>query len=310
MAPDAHARHVVDVAARGAGASGSSSARCSSTTPPLRPDGTRRSTRSWTATTPRAQRLFDHASTARTAAAQVLGADAARLTTLVLLIIWTWRSAHNARGARADRRPAGAGMGDRRVAHPARRLGAAYIVVSDLWRSSDPASAHGEGWRTLAGVGLVRIVWWSPTSAASCCSAARSAWRSSGVTGRSAQTRALLVAATLVGAAGAFLLGIVRGAQDHRAPGGAAGGRSRRRPHARWRASTHAAHAPPTGPAGTTDPGAPVRPPVLGRHRVDRAREPRRGGVRPRRSPRPTGTPTRPGASTGATGPATSGPST
>jgi hypothetical protein len=79
------------------------------------------------------------------------------LAALVLHIIWAWRSAHNARalGRVGERLSPGWAIGAWFI--PLANFVLVYIVFSDLWRSSDPTSERGDGWRRLPGSALVRL---------------------------------------------------------------------------------------------------------------------------------------------------------
>jgi hypothetical protein len=83
------------------------------------------------------------------------------LAALVLHIIWAWRSAHNARalGRTGARLSPGWAIGAWFI--PLANFVLVYIVFSDLWRSSDPASERGDSWRRLPGSPLVRL--WTVT---------------------------------------------------------------------------------------------------------------------------------------------------
>jgi hypothetical protein len=76
---------------------------------------------------------------------------------LVLHIIWTWRSAHDARalGRLGARLSPGWAIGAWFI--PLANFVLVYILFSDLWRSSDPSTTRGEGWRRLPGSPLVRL---------------------------------------------------------------------------------------------------------------------------------------------------------
>jgi len=82
------------------------------------------------------------------------------LAVLVLMIVWTYRSALNARalGRRGERlAPLWAIFG---WFIPLASWVLPYLMIQDLWRSSDPGAPRGDGWRALAGSGLVRG-WWA-----------------------------------------------------------------------------------------------------------------------------------------------------
>jgi hypothetical protein len=129
--------------------------------------------------------------------------------TLVLVIVWTWRSAHNARalgrtGARLA--PVWAILG---WIIPLASFVLPYLVVSDLWRSSEPDAARGDGWRSFPGASVVRL-WWVAHVAGSILTFGTMGLAISGVTGES-ETRSLLVAAAVVGAAASlFAIPVVR----------------------------------------------------------------------------------------------------
>jgi hypothetical protein len=84
-------------------------------------------------------------------------AGAVGITALVLLIVWTWRSAHNARalGRTGARLSPGWAIGSWFI--PLANFVLVYVLVSDLWRSSDPRSERGDAWRRLPGSPLVRL---------------------------------------------------------------------------------------------------------------------------------------------------------
>ncbi|HEX9506300.1 MAG TPA: DUF4328 domain-containing protein [Acidimicrobiia bacterium] len=102
----------------------------------------------------------------------------------VLLMVWTYRSATNARalgrtGARLG--PVWAIVG---WLIPFASYVLPYLVVQDLWRSSDPAAERGSTWRRLPGSALVRS-WWAVHAAGSLATgfavglAAGGAWNAS-----------------------------------------------------------------------------------------------------------------------------------
>jgi len=81
------------------------------------------------------------------------------ITVLVLMVVWTYRSAVNARalGRRGERlAPLWAIFG---WFIPLASWVLPYLLIQDLWRSSDVAAPRGDGWRALPASGLVRG-WW------------------------------------------------------------------------------------------------------------------------------------------------------
>jgi hypothetical protein len=122
---------------------------------------------------------------------------------LVLLIVWTWRSAHNARalGRGGARLSPGWAIGAWFI--PLANFVLVYVLVSDLWRSSDPASEPGDGWRRLPGSPLVRI-WIVAYTGGVVLLFAAMGLAVAGVTGVET-TRSLLSVAGVVGAIGTAL---------------------------------------------------------------------------------------------------------
>ena len=185
--------------------------------------GTARSTRCSTgATRPRS------ASSTGTRASRAAGARCSAfvaIAALVLHIIWTWRSAHNARRPRSDRRAP-------RVPGGPSVRGSSRSPTSCSSTSSSPICgavpiptvSRGDGWRRLPD--------------RSWCGSG--SWRTSGGLGvlvrrdrprgerrhRRRDHSLLLVVAGVVGAAGTVLLDR-RGPRDHGPPGSAAGARPR-----------------------------------------------------------------------------------
>ncbi len=105
-----------------------------------------------------ARRLFDHVSDGTNQATTQLMSYVLLVST-VLLIVWSWRSAHNARalgrvGARLSPGWAIAGW-----LIPVASFVLPYIVVSDLWRSSAPDAPRGDVWRRAPASPLL-LVWW------------------------------------------------------------------------------------------------------------------------------------------------------
>jgi hypothetical protein len=81
------------------------------------------------------------------------------LATLVLLIIWQWRSQHNARALGRDGARISPGWGIAGWLVPFVNLVIPYLAFQDLWRSSDERSEAGTSWRALAGSPMVSA-WW------------------------------------------------------------------------------------------------------------------------------------------------------
>jgi hypothetical protein len=121
----------------------------------------------------------------------------------VLLIVWMWRSAHNALalGRTGARLSPGWSIGAWFV--PLANLVLLYLIYSDLWRSSDPDSPRGDGWRARPGSALVRCFWglYVVGYALLFCAVALAV---GGVVGE-ATTRALLVTGGALSAAAALL---------------------------------------------------------------------------------------------------------
>lgn len=122
---------------------------------------------------------------------------------LVLLIVWMWRSSHNARAlGRTDARLSpGWAIGSWFI--PLANYVLLYLLYSDLWRSSDPGSERGGGWRAGPGSPLVRT-FWSLHVAGSLLGFAALPLAVFGAFGESA-TRAVLITGAALNAAGALL---------------------------------------------------------------------------------------------------------
>lgn len=130
-------------------------------------------------------------------------AGAVGIAALVLLVVWTWRSAHNARalGRTGARLAPGWAIGAWFI--PLANFVLVYLLVSDLWRSSDPDTEPGDGWRRLPGSPLVRL-WIVAYVGGVALLFAAVALAVTGTTGVST-TRSLLVLGGVVGAAGTAL---------------------------------------------------------------------------------------------------------
>jgi len=102
-----------------------------------------------------AQRILDHNQAQGSSWSSVL--SAVGVAALVLHIIWAWRSAHNARALGRVGARLGPGWAIGAWFVPLANFVLVYIVFSDLWRSSDPRSERGDGWRRLPGSPLVRL---------------------------------------------------------------------------------------------------------------------------------------------------------
>lgn len=122
---------------------------------------------------------------------------------LVLLIIWMWRSSHNARALGRTGARLSPGWAIAAWFIPFASLVLVYLLYSDLWRSSDPESSRGDGWRAFPGSALVRS-FWGLHVAASLVGTSAFPLAIFGATGESA-TRALLVTGGALNAAAALL---------------------------------------------------------------------------------------------------------
>jgi Domain of unknown function (DUF4328)/Protein of unknown function (DUF2510) len=107
----------------------------------------------------RAQLLLDHAFDGSARLFDQL-VTLVSLAVLVLLVVWTYRSATNAQALGRN----GARLGPLWAIFgwfiPLASFVLPYIVIQDLWRSSDADAPRGEGWRSLPGSTLVRS-WWA-----------------------------------------------------------------------------------------------------------------------------------------------------
>jgi hypothetical protein len=108
-----------------------------------------------------AQRLYEHAydGHGRGLLGQLTGIVG--VASLVLMIVWAYRSATNAKalgrgGARLG--PVWAIFG---WLIPLAWYVLPYVVLQDLWRSSGPEAERGDGWRRLRGSNLVRVYWFA-----------------------------------------------------------------------------------------------------------------------------------------------------
>jgi hypothetical protein len=78
---------------------------------------------------------------------------------LVLVIVWSWRSGHNARALGRTGERVSPTLGIFGWIVPIMCWVVPYLVVQDLWRSSEPGAPRGSEWRGLQGAVLVRA-WW------------------------------------------------------------------------------------------------------------------------------------------------------
>jgi hypothetical protein len=122
---------------------------------------------------------------------------------LVLLIIWMWRSSHNAQALGRVGARLSPGWAIAAWFIPFASLVLVYLLYSDLWRSSDPDAAQGDGWRALPGAPLVRA-FWALHVAGSLLVTAAFPLAVFGATGESA-TRVVLVTGAALSAAAALL---------------------------------------------------------------------------------------------------------
>jgi hypothetical protein len=172
------------------------------------------------------------------------------IVVLVLLIVWAWRGGQNARvlGRTGERIAPTLGIFGWIV--PLASWVLPYLVVQDLWRSSDPQADRGAAWRRLPGAVVVRA-WWMCFAGGQILYVLAVALA---VGGRNdvAQTDTLLTASHTVAAIGAVLtIPVVREITRRQAE------QQAREP---WTtvdvpAPTPALGAPPAPPAVPGDPG-------------------------------------------------------
>jgi hypothetical protein len=86
-------------------------------------------------------------------------AGLASTVALVLIIIWQWRSAKNAEALGRTGARLSPGWSIAGWLIPVANLVLPYLIVQDLWRSSDPEAVPGTEWRRLKGAPLV-AQWW------------------------------------------------------------------------------------------------------------------------------------------------------
>jgi hypothetical protein len=147
-----------------------------------------------------AQRIYEHANSG-TSGWSLLGIVATAV--LVLLVMWMWRSAHNAQALGRTGARLSPGWAIAAWFIPVANYVLLYLLYSDLWRSSDPATERGDGWRRLPGPATVRA-FWTVHVAGSLLSLGAPVLAVTGAIGEST-TRALLVTGGAVAAAGALL---------------------------------------------------------------------------------------------------------
>jgi hypothetical protein len=102
-----------------------------------------------------AERIFDENPGQSSGWSSIAGAVG--IAALVLLIMWAWRSAHNARALGRTGARLAPGWAIAAWFIPIANFVLVYVVVSDLWRSSDPDTERGDAWRRLPGSPLVRL---------------------------------------------------------------------------------------------------------------------------------------------------------
>jgi len=122
--------------------------------------------------------------------------NAINIAALVLLIIWTWRSAHNAQALGRTGARLAPGWAIAGWFIPLANFVLLYLIFSDLWRSSDPTSGRGTSWRSLSGATLVRL-WWAVYLGGLIVFGGATALAVGGVNGESS-TRALLVTGGII----------------------------------------------------------------------------------------------------------------
>ena len=130
-------------------------------------------------------------------------ANTLALVMTVLLVLWAWRSATNARALGRTGERISPVLGIFGWIVPIACWVIPYLVVQDLWRSSDPVSQRGTEWRSLPGAVLVRA-WWVCFAGGQILVAMAVGLA---ITGQSdvARTETLLTAAHVVTAIGAVL---------------------------------------------------------------------------------------------------------
>lgn len=148
-----------------------------------------------------AQRIIDHNQAEASPWSSVLTFVA--VAALVLHIVWAWRSAHNARALGRTGARLGPGWAIGAWFIPLANFVLVYLVFSDLWRSSDPGTERGDGWRRLPGSPLVRL-WTVAYIGGIALMLTTMGLAVGGVTGVET-TRLLLACAGVIGAVGTVL---------------------------------------------------------------------------------------------------------
>jgi len=105
-----------------------------------------------------ANRLADSVSSSTSSVVSI--ASWLTIVVLVLLAIWSWRSGKNARALQRTGERIAPLLGVFTWFVPFASWVLPYLLVSDLWRSSDPLAAPGAEWRRLPGAVVVRA-WWA-----------------------------------------------------------------------------------------------------------------------------------------------------
>ena len=159
-----------------------------------------------------ARRLFDHASDGTNQGSTQL-ISYLLVASTVLLIVWSWRSAHNARALGRVGARLSPGWTIAAWLIPLASFVLPYLVVSDLLRSSGPDAARGDGWRSRP-AGLHLALWWTTYVGAQLAAAAAIGFGVTGATDRS-DTDALLAASHIVAVLSALLtIQVVRAITD------------------------------------------------------------------------------------------------
>src|SRR5262249_44268120 len=148
-----------------------------------------------------ARRIFRNANGGLAGWSFLLGALSVTVT--LLTIVWTYRSARNARALGRTGARLGPGWAIACWFIPLASWVLVYIIVSDLWRSSEPDIGRGTTWRQLPGPTVVRL-WTGSRVGGSVLTLGAMTLAVSGVTGEPA-TRVLLVLAAAISLATSLL---------------------------------------------------------------------------------------------------------
>ncbi|MDQ1430991.1 MAG: hypothetical protein QOF40_1593 [Actinomycetota bacterium] len=149
-----------------------------------------------------ARRLFEHVSDGTNQSTTQL-LNYLLLASTVLLIVWSWRSAHNARALGRVGARLSPGWTIAAWLIPVASFVLPYLVISDLWRSSAPDAPRGDGWRALP-AGVLVVAWWVAFAGAQLATAAAIGLAVTGTTNRS-DTDVLLVVAHVFAVVSALL---------------------------------------------------------------------------------------------------------